>query len=481
VWSEMAEVPGIDVIQLSSAEAATLQFHETLNSIIKQVEGLLKVERGSLFLKDPVTNELVFQLAFGSKADQVEPFRVPLGQGLAGQVALTRQPLLKTHVDQNTRNALGVPLLLRGQVMGVLEVIREGSFTHSEVELLNSMAAYAAIAIENAYLHQNVLAERGRVIEVEEQARKKLAHGLHDGPVQLISAALMHLDCCLLLLEKDSTRVAKELIATKQMVEQVAHQIRTLLFELRPLALEAQGLQAALQIFLERQQKNTLGNTRLALEVETINSDGAISRLDSKVEVALFAIAQEAVNNALKYAHADNIVVHLKETANALHVIIVDGGQGFEVGKVMDSYEQRASLGLLTIRERAGLIGGKLTIDTGPDQGTRLTVWAPKTEAARRQKHSTTERLSLPIKTISGKGILENTGDHAKMDEILTVQEVANYLKVSRSTVWRWCNEGRMSAFKVGHGWRVHRSEVERIVGKEIEKISEIESKNNGR
>ena len=77
--------------------------------------------------------------------------------------------------------------------------------------------------------------------------------------------------------------------------------------------------------------------------------------------------------------------------------------------------------------------------------------------------------------------ILENTKDRAKMDEILTVQEVADYLKVSRSTVWRWCNEGRMSAFKIGHGWRVHRSEVEKIVGKEVGKISEMESKNNGR
>jgi signal transduction histidine kinase len=382
VWSEMTEAPGIDVIQLSSAETATPQFPETLNSIIKQVESSLKVERGSLFLKDPATNELVLQLAFGSKADPVEPFRVPLGQGLAGQVALIRQPLLKLQVGQNTGTALAAPLLLRGQVMGVLEVIREGSFTRSEVELLNSLAVYAAIAVENAYLRQNILSERGRVIEAEEEARKKLAHGLHDGPVQLISAALMHLDCCLLLLEKDSSKVAKELITTKQMVEQVAHQVRTLLFELRPLALEAQGLQAALQIFLERQRKNILGNTRLVFEVETVNGDGTISRLESKVEAALFAIAQEAINNALKYAHAENIEVHLKETANVLQVMIVDDGQGFEVDKVMDSYEQRVSLGLLTIQERAELIGGTLTINSAPDQGTRLTVWAPKTEAA---------------------------------------------------------------------------------------------------
>ena len=68
------------------------------------------------------------------------------------------------------------------------------------------------------------------------------------------------------------------------------------------------------------------------------------------------------------------------------------------------------------------------------------------------------------------------------MDEILTVQEVANYFKVSRSTVWRWCNQGRMTAFKVGHSWRVHRSEVEKIIGnKKLGNMVEIGSKNNGR
>ena len=62
------------------------------------------------------------------------------------------------------------------------------------------------------------------------------------------------------------------------------------------------------------------------------------------------------------------------------------------------------------------------------------------------------------------------------MDEILTVQEVANYLKVSRSTVWRWCNQGRLMAFKAGHGWRVHRSEVERMIGQKLRRLGDRNS-----
>ena len=67
------------------------------------------------------------------------------------------------------------------------------------------------------------------------------------------------------------------------------------------------------------------------------------------------------------------------------------------------------------------------------------------------------------------------------MDEILTVEEMAQYLKVSRSTVWRWCNEGKVSAFKVGRGWRVHRSQLEKIMGQKIGKVAEPKRNANGR
>lgn len=67
------------------------------------------------------------------------------------------------------------------------------------------------------------------------------------------------------------------------------------------------------------------------------------------------------------------------------------------------------------------------------------------------------------------------------MDEILTVPEVAKYLKVSRTTVWRWCNDGELSAFKVGKSWRIHRSELEKIVGKKLLQVNEKEAEHSGR
>jgi signal transduction histidine kinase len=237
-----------------------------------------------------------------------------------------------------------------------------------------------AVVLENSRLKEEILVERGRAVEAENQARKKLADGLHDGPTQLLSAILMHLELCTLLVDKDLATLTKELIEAKNLVEQAEHQVRTLLFELRPLILETKGLVAAIQSFLERRQNEVTRQTNFTLKIEPHLPDGAISRLEIQVEAALFAIVQEAVNNAIKYAQATNITVYLKETPINFYVMVADNGEGFKVDEVMMGYEQRNSLGLVNIRERAELIGGELTVKSIPGRGTFIVVCIPRTK-----------------------------------------------------------------------------------------------------
>jgi signal transduction histidine kinase len=393
--------------------SSTLQLDEVLTRIMQEVEAVLNVEAGSLLLTDNATGELVFQIALGDKADEVKPFRIPRGQGIAGEVALSGKPLVVENVDQDTRhfkavdekidfstrNILCVPLVLYDQIIGVLEVInkRTGSFTQSDQELLSAIASYAAIAIQNAQLHENVLAERDRVIEAEEEARKKLARDLHDGPTQLVAGIKMSLDFSKKALEKDPSLLPKELDYMQGLAERATHQMRTMLFELRPLVLETQGLGAALQVFIERRQKDiTEPWPKLALKVITNNPSGDISRQDDKVEATIFAIVQETVNNAIKHAQAKNIVVELKETVNAVHTMIKDDGVGFEVDAVMSNYERRGSLGMLNLHERTQLIGGELDIQSSPGTGTQITIYVPKEQAERMKKRSVTGQLTLP-------------------------------------------------------------------------------------
>jgi signal transduction histidine kinase len=182
----------------------------------------------------------------------------------------------------------------------------------------------------------------------------------------------------------------------EQLSKRASHQMRTMLFELRPLALETQGLSTALQVFLDRRQKDIGGEKpRLSLEIKSKSDE--IPRQDGKVETTIFAIVQETVNNAIKHAEADHITVTLQETDNAIETIIADDGTGFEVDAIMSNYESRGSLGMVNLQERTELVGGELSIESAPGEGTRITISIPKEKEARLKKRRTTGPLSMPV------------------------------------------------------------------------------------
>lgn len=376
----------------------TLNLDEVLTMIMEQVERMLAVEAGILFLIDPLTDELVFQTALGDKVKTMKPFRLAKGQGVAGRVASIGRPVCLTNVTPQIRNVLCVPLILHGQISGVLEVRnkRDGDFVHHDLSLLTSFAAYAAIGIGNARLYENVLAERDRVLEAEERARHDLARDLHDGPTQIVSGLVMGLEFCQNLLEKEPKLLAQELVTLHEEAERATYQMRTLLFGLRPLILESEGLTAALRVFLERRQKG-MKTPKLGLKIEGswLNSN-TISRQDNQVEAAIFAVVQEAVNNAIKHAQAAEITVTLRETYRGLYATIADDGLGFDVEQKMSNRKRRVNLGMVNIQERTELIGGELKITSAPGQGSQLNIYVPKTQEERRKKRTTTGPLNLP-------------------------------------------------------------------------------------
>jgi len=378
--------------EMSTSLSSTLDLDKVLTLTIERINAVLKVEAGSLLLIDDETGELVFQIALGEKAEGVKPFRLQMGQGIAGHVAQSGEPLMISDAQKDrrhfrevdvttdflTRSMLCVPMIFKGKVIGVIEIMNkiEGDFTESDLTLLNSIATYAAIAIENARLHQSVLAERDRVVVAQEEVQKKLARDLHDGPTQLVAGMLMRLDFIQKALTREPSLVEKEISQVIDLGQRASHQMRTLLFKLRPLILETQGLVPALKTFLTRQQKEE-ADTTLHLEVRTERGDDHLTRRDPKDEAAIFAIVQEAVRNALKHAQADNIWIRLAEQAGELMVIVQDDGVGFDTAAVENDYEQRGSLGMVNIRERAELVGGHLTLRSAPGQGTEVMIRVP--------------------------------------------------------------------------------------------------------
>ncbi|MFQ5613189.1 MAG: GAF domain-containing protein [Anaerolineae bacterium] len=376
--------------------SSTLDLDEVLTKIMHRINAVLEVEAGSLLLVDEKTDDLVFQIALGEKAEGVKPFRLKKGEGLAGQVALTGEPLMIADVQKDrrhfkqtdvttgflTRSMLCVPMISRGRVIGVIQVLNkiQGDFLEEDLELLGSIANYAAIALENAILLRNVQAERDRVIAVQEEVSRKLARDLHDGPTQLVAGILGSIDFVKQAIKHNELDLAeKELAEMNELGQRASHQMRTLLFELRPLVLETEGLVPALNVLLERHQRDEAA--KLHLEVVTDRPDGQITPLPARISAALFAIAQEAVNNALKHAEADNIRVRLFEREGSLAMIVEDDGVGFDMASVMSGYEQRGSLGMVNLQERAEQIGGKFVMKSLPQQGTKVTVWLPQLSA----------------------------------------------------------------------------------------------------
>jgi signal transduction histidine kinase len=242
------------------------------------------------------------------------------------------------------------------------------------LELMRAFTNQATIAFQNAKLYQNLRVEHDQIIRSENEMRQKLARDLHDGPTQKIAALVMHLDYINQLLDRSPAQAKTELEKARDIAQQTVKEIRTSLFTLRPLVLETKGLSAALQQYCDRlrEQEN------VPIQVDAGNFK---SELDANIAATVFAIVDEAVNNARKHTGGAPIFVCATRQNDSLVATVQDHGTGFDLDKVVSSYDERVSLGLQNMRERARLIDGDLRIDSEPGRGTRITLIVPLPQA----------------------------------------------------------------------------------------------------
>ena len=259
-----------------------------------------------------------------------------------------------------------------------------GYFTQDRCEVLEIISQQAVIAIQNARLYENLEKEKERLIESQEEARKKLARDLHDGPTQTVAAIAMRLDLARRLVKQDPAGTAEELLRIEEMARRTTKEIRHMLFTLRPLVLESQGLIAALQANADKMRETF--NQNVIIEVD----EEVVTQLEINKQTVIFFIVEEAVNNARKYAEAAHIWVRLKPLPHENELALLeirDDGIGFDVKSVNASYENRGSLGMINLRERSELINGLFHIDSTIGQGTRVQVYIPLSDEAADRLH----------------------------------------------------------------------------------------------
>jgi signal transduction histidine kinase len=244
-------------------------------------------------------------------------------------------------------------------------------FTRDKRDLLVSIAKQITIALQNARLYQNLEVEKERITELQEEARKKLARDLHDGPTQTMAAITMRINYARRLMGRDPDEAEEELTRVEDMARSTTREIRHMLFTLRPLILETQGLVIALYQLAEKVRETH--NQQVTIDADP----GLVDGMDLGRQGVLFYIAEEAINNARKHAMAENIWVRLRRDRDNVSLEVEDDGVGFNLGAVDSNYEQRGSLGIVSMRERAELVSGMLHIESAEGRGTRVTLNVP--------------------------------------------------------------------------------------------------------
>jgi two-component system sensor histidine kinase UhpB len=207
-----------------------------------------------------------------------------------------------------------------------------------------------------------------RLVETQERERRHLARELHDEIGQALTVAQLNLQA--LLQSPDSKPLAPRLKRSLEVIDHVLEQVRDISLNLRPSILDDLGLEPALRWFTERQA--ALVGLRARFHADPLKQ-----RLDPVIETECFRVAQGALTNVVRHARAKTVTIELRKEGRKLHLRVGDDGAGFDVAAVREQAMHGASLGMLSMEERAALAGGGLEFKSAPGQGTEVHAWFP--------------------------------------------------------------------------------------------------------
>ncbi len=369
------------VLNVSSSIASTLELETLLGVVLEQFEQVVPHTAASIsFLENEMTLRLLDYRGPMDQADLVWVWPSHENEH-SWEVIRSGKPVIIPDVRAETPLAqafqrkavydtggvpiyisswMGVPLIFRDKVIGLLAVDSSDidAYTSRDAELALAFATHAAVAIENARLYEQA---QGKAALEE---RHRLARELHDSVSQALFGIGLGARTARTLLDSDPGKAVAPIEYVLSLAEAGLTEMRALIFELRPEALEQEGLVAALE-----KQVATL-RTRHGLEViaEFEHSAGAAN----SVEEAVYRIAQEALNNITKHAQASKVHVRLGRERGRIVLSVADNGTGFDPSALYSGH-----LGLKSMRERAERLGGSLQIESAPGTGSRLEMAIP--------------------------------------------------------------------------------------------------------
>ena len=348
------------LLAVAAAANSSLNMEEMLTKTLDLLVELVGASRAGGSLLDEETGEWKYTILRPER--QVDPAEMAkmLEAGRAVIDSGQMMYIAPKSADELLEPGALLPLQIRDRKLGVLAIIgRTGSsFSQDQLELFSSIAGQLSVAIENSYLY-----EQAEDVAIAAE-RNRLARELHDAVTQTLFSASLIAEVLPRIWERDREQGENRLVELQELTRGALAEMRTLLLELRPATLTESSLAELL-----RQLTQAIGG-RSRLPIELIIEDERA--LPAELKIALYRIAQEALNNISKHAAASQVTLKLTYQPQVMVLSIRDNGRGFDPSGV-----QPYSLGLGIMRERAQKIGATLTIDSQIGEGTVVRVTCP--------------------------------------------------------------------------------------------------------
>jgi signal transduction histidine kinase len=380
--------------RISSAVSGLSHLDDILNVALDTVLEIVHGTIGGILLLDERTQELTYRVQRGLSAKYAEEMRLKVGQGISGTVAQSGDPVLLQDVSQDPRTArldlvsaeglksfVGVPLRAKNKVVGVMNIASHvsGEFAKEDMYLLDSIGHQLGVAIEQAKLYERLSDATERyqrllqhALAAQEEERKRIARELHDSTSQMLTGLALNIQAAMDVAEMNGINVPmmeERLKKAHHLAVETSMEVTKLINDLRPTLLDSLGLAPAIQRYIE---------TWLQPEgiITSLKTEGH-ERLPSEIEVALFRIMQEAVNNITRHSEAKHVDIDLQCDGEKCVLKIRDDGRGFDVQEITKVDKTGRGVGLFGMQERVTLVGGTCSVESAPGQGTTIVSEVP--------------------------------------------------------------------------------------------------------
>jgi signal transduction histidine kinase len=356
--------------RLAAVVSRSLDLDEIVHDALDEALGIMGMSKGEAFVLDRQTQCLDLRAHRGVSPDLVDfTERMPLGSTTAGLAAMEGLPVYRRVADypagklrdllesEGVALVISTPLMVKETTVGAIdlggETVRD--ISDDELSLLSAIGHQIGVAVENARLYDQ--AQQLAVIE----ERNRLARDLHDSVMQALYGVTLYAEAAVRQIDRgDGALASDHLREIRDTTEEALREMRVLIFELRPPVLQRDGLATALRSRLESVEERVGIQTRFEIACQ--------GRLPVEIEEELYRVALEALNNALKHANADAVDVRLAHERGIVVLEIVDDGIGFDP----EVARGQGGFGLRSMRERVTQLGGNLTIESTPGDGTRI-------------------------------------------------------------------------------------------------------------